>query len=637
MAYQPVAVHLQEPAKLQDPMELRKLRQTQLLNRAWNESLVTEADPNDPNARIGDVDQRKFYENAKALGLDPDSAAASLAWRQKQYAGVSGMSDIADTMAAKRPGFDIEQAVGRAGAGYGQPAVIDNTPAQSAPAGTAGTAGPAPVTEQSKPQAPMLPQGVAVPPSEQSQAPAAAPAAPRTGWDGVSDYLGIGRKPEQMLAAQGYAAPQPQAQPQTDIPRPAGVPDMATMVAPMPDISDADMQAYRDQVVVPPDRRTFDEAAMDKYMSLPFGGVQTQGAQAPASERAKDPVFAWAPQDDGSNAYRQYATALDSQLKANGFASAPDYLMSVYDSTYPQFVKPVPPAALMATPEGKIKYQAMMAEHQQSKVEADARARQAVLAERKALTDAAKQYGTTIIDDLKTQTGDVSDQILLDPTQRNAYNALRGVQRVAPHIEKQLQEATDWVAIQTTLPAIVRLSVAATNPGQQVNEGAILENSQRLASKMGFELNGSNAPAFVASLVAAFRGDGKPLTQMLSGLASSTPDMIKARGLALIREANDLATSSIPRYATRRPFGNNQPAATNPTDEWFAGVQAESRAKKQPAADTAAAPAPAPAPEAQPKPKPKPKAVPPKKPNPAPKPPNFGPGTVRKATLEDFL
>ena len=40
MAYQPVAVHLQEPAKLQDPIELRKLRQTQLLNKAWNESLV---------------------------------------------------------------------------------------------------------------------------------------------------------------------------------------------------------------------------------------------------------------------------------------------------------------------------------------------------------------------------------------------------------------------------------------------------------------------------------------------------------------------------------------------------------------------------------------------------------------------
>lgn len=601
MAYQPVQVHLPAPAQLQDPMELRKLRQTQLLNRAWNDSLVTAPDPNNPKARIGDVDQRKFYASAAALGLDPDSAAASLAWRQKQYQNVSGMSDIADTMAAKRPGFNIEEAVGRAGTGYGAPAVIDNTPVP--PQGVAGMSGSIGQTvagaaaEQPKPQAPVTPQGVAVPPPEPQQT-QTAPAAPRTGWDGVSDYLGIGRKPEQMLAAQGY----PQPQPQTDVPRPAGVPDTSMLVSPMPDIPEADMQMYRDQVQVPPDTRTFDEAALDQYMSLPFGGAQTSSAQMDPAERAKDPVFAWAPQDDGSNAYRQYATALDSQLKANGFASAPDYLMSVYDSAYSQYVKPVPPAALMATPEGKIKYQTMMAEHQQSKVEADARARQAVLAERKALTEDAQKYGVSTIDQRKTEMPE--GYVLRDPSKRNEAAALSTNRQNARYAADAVNAAgTDTVKLGLALPQVVRAYATALNPSQQLSEGNIRE----VAAQMYPEHTGSKEFMLAAALAVGrfFRnGDTSGISQLTNTVDASDPKAVQARLARLAQEAQHLTEVNLRNYVVPAKAD-----AKKPTDKWFEGAQAESRAKKQPAADTAAAPkapakpAPAPAPKkkAQPK------------------------------------
>lgn len=629
MAYQPVQVHLPAPAQLQDPMELRKLRQTQLLNRAWNESLVTEADPNDPNARIGNVDQRKFYENAKALGLDPDNAAASLAWRLKQYETVGKMQDLSDKAAMTRPGFVMEKAMGRSGAGFGQPAVIDKGYKDTAStvgaglSGAAGTTAPQGVSgaadivgqsmsgiagsasaEQSKPQAPVLPQGVAVPPSEQSQA-------PRTGWDGIDDFLGIGRKPEQMLAAQGYPAPQPQ----TDVPRPAGVPDMSMLVAPMPDIPEADMQMYRDQVVVPPDRRTFDEAAGDIYSATPMAGSIEASQASESGVPGIDPAWMqWDPQDDGSNVYRQNKAALDNHLKMQGLLDANTLLRRVTESAYKQAMgNAVPPNPALYGIDRKefLKMQSEFVAKQRGAVGTAMKANQDL---RSQFGDVVRKYGDATVDQRKTE---MPGGYLRDESKRDQASALATNKQTLEHVRGYLLDAVDMsnpsnpkvnaAKLMFAVPQLAAAMATTRNPGQQPSVVSLNEQIMSLIPELKNvqDVQDKMAMAGTRWLLSGLK-DASGFTSIFQELDAINPLQLANRFAKAWENANSDNNLRYTHYV-----GSDEPESKQSLDKWFEGAQAESRAKKQPAADTAAAPAPK-APT-------KPNTTPPKKPVPKPK------------------
>lgn len=507
MAFQPAPVYLGQDIQLEDKAALRKLHQDRLLNEAFNSSLVTEADPNNPNARVGDIDPRKFYGKAKELGLDPDSAAAALAWKQKQYQTVSGMSDIADTMAAKRPGFDINQSLGRAGAQFG-----DQQPQYRE------------IPQTEAPQAPKVETGVAVPPPVADKS--------RASWDSVG--AAIGMKPK---------AAAPVAQDPNAVQVPGQVQGTNAASFQLPELPPQPQTSYFAPPA--PDQRTFDEAAMDKYMALPFGGVQTAPKQA--ADRASDPLFQWAPADDGSNAYRQYSSALSSQLKAAGYDSPSAYLGQVYDSARDSHLKPVPQAMLLGMgPEGRKTYYQMLSERQQSEVEADALGRKAVLDARNALTEQAQKFGVSTVEQRKTEMPE--GLLLRDPAKRaEAAAALTNRENVKYAQQAVADAGMDTTKLSLALPQVVRAYATALNPGQQLSEG----NMQEVARQMYPEQLGNKeimAKAMFALARFFKNGDTSGMQQLSDSIDASDPRALAARLGRLAQESEILNAKTLSSY-----------------------------------------------------------------------------------------
>lgn len=107
----------------------------------------------------------------------------------------------------------------------------------------------------------------------------------------------------------------------------------------------------------------------------------------------------WEPADDGTNEYRQYRTALDSQLKANGLGSTSDYLKKIGESTYKQNIY-IPNQLAYMSKDGKIDYAAYGAEiakQKESEIKAQAKAEEAIQNAKDKLMETAQKYGVSTI------------------------------------------------------------------------------------------------------------------------------------------------------------------------------------------------------------------------------------------------
>lgn len=128
----------------------------------------------------------------------------------------------------------------------------------------------------------------------------------------------------------------------------------------------------------------------------PIDGLTTTGT---STTGFSSDLTKWEPKDNGSNEYRQFATALQNELSANNFKSAEDYLTTVGKTVYEQNLY-VPNPMAMYTKDGKIDraaYGAEIAKQKQSQIVAKAKAEEAILKARDGLIAKAKEYGVQTI------------------------------------------------------------------------------------------------------------------------------------------------------------------------------------------------------------------------------------------------
>lgn len=497
----------------------------------------------------GRLDEPSFYKAIAQAGLGADDAKTAMEWAA---AGRAADVDTARKNLELRMGGYDPTAAGRnkTSVGEPEPVYVPNPAAQ--PAQPAAPVKGALETWWDNLRGNKTEQAAAAP----QAAPAAAPLTPEA------------QAQVQAQQAAPSGAAQAQEQPSGTAYGQLGSSSLATAtLPPLPEGAGAS------PMVLAPgqDRRTARQLVEDSYR--PENSMIAKATGGTAGAAPDESAFEWNAQDNGSNQFQQFASALGAKLKSIGAVDPqgnPDpkaYLKQVYASTVrANMPTPPNPALLSQGLDGQVKYMGELNAFQAGMTKAQGLADQAVLKAKTDLTEYAKQYGVDTVEQAKSE---VPGALLSDPAKRNEYSALTTNKTMIPDIVDALNNAKSSAEIMMVAPQVFRAASTALNPGQQLSEGNLAEQAAAVFPDLK---SASNMPLLVGAIAAALRGDSKPLTQLIASVNTLTPDALRARLLARMHEtskANDVAISNY----IRKPATQPAPAAT-PTAAPTAPAQA---------------------------------------------------------------
>ena len=287
-------------------------------------------------------------------------------------------------------------------------------------------------------------------------------------------------------------------------------------------------------------------------------GVAQAGKDAASPDDAS--LLTWTPQDDGSNVYQQYKSALDSQLKSGGYTSADDYLKRVYTSTLAANAPTAPNEGLLALgAEGIAKYrgeqQAYIAGLQQAKGKATA----AVTEARGKLAEFAQKYGVNTVEQRKTEVG--NGLVLRDPAKRDQAAALIVNMKNIENTKADLASAgVDGARLELVAPSVIRAYATSINPSMQLSEGNLAEVGAMLFPEAVAD------KAAMGKLVGALalyitKGDKSLFQTMISKVSATAPAQLQARLQTVLDHAAGLNAKNLQQYAVTAPTA---PPATPP-------------------------------------------------------------------------
>lgn len=284
------------------------------------------------------------------------------------------------------------------------------------------------------------------------------------------------------------------------------------------------------------------------------GGVSVQSSPLDTSFTSE--LTDWNPVDNGSNEYRQYSAALKDKLSGMGLTSNSEYLQKLGENVYKQNLYIPNPAAMFK--DGKLDMAAQGAELSkaaQSKIVAQGKADQAILEARAKLVEEAQKYGVGTVDarslDIGNKDVKYTDEKgiehkdgqykLRDKSYRPQATALLTNKVLLAELNKELREASgDITKLSLVAPSVIRALSTAANPGQQLSEGNLHENAQKLATN--FTDDPAMIPKFVGAALLALKGNIKPLTDLFTGYANAMSPAVYGKQLNKMKDEAELMT-----------------------------------------------------------------------------------------------
>jgi hypothetical protein len=466
----------------------------------------------------GNVDERGFYQSIKDVGLGPAEAKTAMDWLAAQK-GNQANTAMQNTQ-IRAMGYN-PAAAGRAGAQIGEPEPVEVT------------------------RNPLIPSA---PPEQGSQ---------RKGNWSLSDWFnGMKAKAEQPQAqpqampdAQQIAAQQaaPSGFATADQPQAADLGQIGS--ASLATAKDDPFSGYQEPALAPgQDLRSANQKVEDSYDPAQSMMGQAQGQAAP--EQAS-PMFQWDPQNDGSNQFQQFGAALSAKLNAEGYKDPSEFLQATYANAVKANAPPMPnQGLLMLGPEGMSKYQGEMQTYLAGLQKAQGLAGQEVMKAKAGLADFAKQYGVNTVEQRKSE---IPGGILSDTSKRNEANALRAnaqnIEFAAEAIAKASQGGAPNVPqLMMAAPQVIRAYATTLNPGQQLNEGNLME----VSGQMYPELTGPKLISVAAALGRGLRNnDWSGFDTIANSIDATSPKALLQRMNTLVSESRKLNKISMGSYITQ--------------------------------------------------------------------------------------
>jgi len=475
----------------------------------------------------GNVNERGFYQGIKDIGLGPAEAKTAMDWLAAQKGSQVNTATQNQTLRALGSN---PAAAGRAGAQIGEPEPVEVT------------------------RNPLVPSA---PPSEGSQ---------RKGNWSLSDWFnGMKAKAEQPQAqaqtmpdAQQVAAQQaaPSGFATADQPQAADLGQIGS--ASLATAKDDPFAGYQEPTLAPgEDLRSANQKVEDSYNpdASMMGQAQAQAAPAQAS-----PMFHWEPQNDGSNQFQQFGSALSAKLNAEGYKDPSEFLQATYANAVKANAPPMPnQGLLMLGPEGMSKYQGEMQTYLAGLQKAQGIAGQEIMKAKAGLADFAKQYGVNTVEQRKSE---IPGGLLRDTSKRTEAAALITNQKNVENAAEAVKASVDAngpnvMKLMLAAPQVIRAYATALNPGQQLGEGNLLEVSRVMYP----ELPGPKLIPIVAALGRGLRNnDWSGFKTITDAIDATAPQALYQRMSKLTEEAARLNQTSLASYMV--PAEKQPPAPT---------------------------------------------------------------------------
>lgn len=319
------------------------------------------------------------------------------------------------------------------------------------------------------------------------------------------------------------------------------------------------------------DTRSARQVVEDSYD--PSQTIEARTAGGTDATTDDDSLFQWDPQDNGTNQFQQFKSALTAKLKGIGAVDPegnPDpskYLRQLYTAKVLENMPPKPNEMLLQQGrEGMVKYRAEQQVYQAALDKAMGLGQQAVLKAKNDMADWAKQYG---IDTVEQRKSEIPGGILRDPARRQEAAALITNEQNIANAEHALKAAVDpntgapnMAKLLMVAPQSIRAYATALNPGQQLNEGGLLEVGQILfphANKPQWE-------QIALGLGRGLKNNDWSLFDTIAGTIDATsPQALYARLELLNKEAATLNATSKASYVQPAPGAQpTAPAAPTP-------------------------------------------------------------------------
>lgn len=294
----------------------------------------------------------------------------------------------------------------------------------------------------------------------------------------------------------------------------------------------------------PEDNRTFTQKFEDSYN--PANSIAGQSGASNLGT-PNESLFTWEPKNDGSNAFMQYATALDSRLKGNGFKDASDFLHQIYAQEIKRNMPTAPNEGLLQLgKEGIAKYRGEQRAYQAGLQKAQGAAEDAVTKAREGLAEFAKTFGVNTVEQRKTELSDT--EILRDPSKRTEAASLKTNFDNITHAKDIVRDAgTNTSKLMLAYPVVVRAYATALNPGQQLSEGNLSE-----AAKSLFPDQTNNKEFMIKAIGGLVRGlkndDWSVFNQLVDYVDAGAPSAMANRLRSMANAAGDLNAKSYGSY-----------------------------------------------------------------------------------------
>ena len=523
--YEPDTRPIIDPEKI---AATRDIINSALLRRAFAANIATQGgtDAQGNVVRPGALNEAGFLRAAQAAQLNPQDYQLPNQWAGQQ--GDAALQQIGQNMAIRQMGGNPQEMT-RSGAGYGAP----------------------------KPRAENVDTSWMDDP--RLQGPRAEKQEDVGALQKLAEFLGLSQP-----AAQPAPAPEAAAQPQvappplppggaqaSDYTQPTATQDLGAGRITVPGGSPFQTDPMERVIPAGPDNRTGVQAVVDSAgTSAGLPGTSFAGAGS------EDPdLFTWEPKDDGTNAYRQYSQALGQKLNAAGFPDASTYLRSIYENTIKENVPTVPTPMMALDPKtGRIdqgKFQQLLSEYAAKGIQAEGKARAAVMAARGTLADEANKYGMATVEQRETELAD--GVLLRDKSARDQAAALRTNFGNIDSLQKELNAAgTNTTALGLLAPQIARAYATALNPGAQLSEGSLDEVARALYPEQF-----GNKDLIKKAAMGLFRGfkngDWSLFNQISDAVDAGDPKAVAARFGRMLSEAGHRNATTYESYVTNAP------------------------------------------------------------------------------------
>jgi hypothetical protein len=291
-----------------------------------------------------------------------------------------------------------------------------------------------------------------------------------------------------------------------------------------------------------------------------FDPSQTLAAKMTVNQQGGGPdagIFDWKPVDNGSNQFQQFSQALGAKLKgigaldANGNPDPSKYLQQVYASTVASNMPPAPATTLLSQGlEGQAKFEEQANAFTAGLQKAKGLGQAAVLKAKGDLIDYAKQFG---VDTVEQRKSEIPGGTLRDTSKRNETNALlaneKNIEFAADAIAKASQGGVPNVPqLMMAAPQVIRAYATTLNPGQQLNEGNLME----VSGQMYPEIAGPKLVAVAAALGRGLRNnDWSGFDTFANSIDATSPQALLQRMNTLVSESRKLNKISLGSYMTQ--------------------------------------------------------------------------------------